>query len=128
MVTLSLVLDATTADTPIGIAESKSTNNNIIVNSNKVQITQPGVYEISGNAVLTSGAKENTGLKVNVNDKLLGNASMFSASAASEIDTVPINNTFEVKASDTSGYVKVEFLPIGTPTINGSTIIIKKIV
>lgn len=127
MLTFNLVASNTTANTAVAISQTINTNNNLNISNNQIQVKTPGYYEIIGNAIITSTAADEYGIGVYANNSSQGTASYNVATGASETTTIPIYSVVNIISTSESGYATIELMPVGTPTIVGGTISIKKI-
>jgi len=115
----------TTSTTAIGLSEVLNTNSNVSLSGNTVSILIPGVYEIIGDATVTSTTSGETGLGVYV-DGTSSASGVFDATGASETNSIMVYDVIDV-TNATSGYVAVTIMPVNAPTIVSGSVSIKKI-
>jgi len=127
MVIMQLATGTTTAATPISFSSAIKTNDDLIVNSDSVEVPIPGIYEVCGDVTLTSAGEGNYGVTVCADGADIGNKSINKASASGEISTVPVYGICKIERTSETGYVAITVVPVGTPTIGGSQVTIKRI-
>lgn len=127
MLSIALTSGSTQSGTAVSFKNTLNTNNNLIIDGSSIKILIPGIYEIVGTATVTSTAGGNYGLGIYANDELQGNASVSLATGASETTTTPLYGLVSVEETPISGYATINIMPVGTPTIVGGVVSIKKI-
>lgn len=127
MLNVNLVAGNTTANTAVAITQAINTNNNLNISNNQIQVLNPGIYEIVGNATVTSSAADDYGLGVYANNELQGIESVNLATGASETTTIPIYAVVNIINTTVNGYATIAFMPVGAPVIVGGNISVKKV-
>lgn len=127
MLLIDLTAGTTAANTAIPFTESINTNNNLNISNSNILVLIPGIYEVSGNATVTSTSADDYGLGIYANDELQGIESVNLATGASETTTIPVYGVINIKETPVLGYATINFMPVGAPTIVGGTISVKKI-